>query len=170
MIVNILEHTPIWVWMLFAGLLALGLQQTRTREVSKARATILPLIMAALSFRGVLSAFGLVPVALAAWAAGVALSLYFLAPLVGVRGARWLPETNRFVIQGSWIPVILIVGIFLTKYIAGVAMAIHPPLVADTVFAVCVSLVYGAFAGMFWGRARSVLQASRGTARVTAAA
>jgi hypothetical protein len=161
MIVNILEHTPTWVWIVFAGLLALGLSQIRTREVSKARATILPLIMVALSLSGMLSAFGQVPIALAGWVVGVVLTLRFLAPFVGVRGALWLPETNRFRVQGSWIPVMLIVGVFLTKYVAGVAMAIHPSLAADTTFALFLSLVYGVFAGLFWGRARSLRVLSR---------
>jgi hypothetical protein len=161
MIVNILEHTPTWVWILFAGLLVLGLSQIRTREVSKTRATILPLIMVALSLSGVLSAFGQVPIALAGWVVGVVLTLHFLAPLVGVRGALWLPGTNRFRVQGSWIPVTLIVGVFLTKYVAGVAMAIHPPLAANTPFALVLSLVYGLFAGLFWGRARSLRVLSR---------
>jgi hypothetical protein len=161
MIVNILEHTPTWVWILFAGLLVLGLSQTLTREVSKTRATILPLIMVALSLSGVLSAFSQVPIALAGWVVGVVLTLRFLAPLVGVRGAFWLPETNRFRVQGSWIPVTLIVGVFLTRYVAGAAIAIHPPLAANTTFALVLSLFYGLFAGLFWGRARSLRLLSR---------
>ena len=45
MIRGILEHTPVWVWIVFAGIVLLGLQQVRTRDVSIARATILPVVM-----------------------------------------------------------------------------------------------------------------------------
>jgi hypothetical protein len=37
MILSILEHTPVWVWMMFCAVISLGLAQTRTREV-RARA------------------------------------------------------------------------------------------------------------------------------------
>jgi len=53
MILTILEHTPLWVWAVFAALILLGWQQTRTRDVSIARATILPVIMILLSLSGV---------------------------------------------------------------------------------------------------------------------
>jgi hypothetical protein len=48
------------------------------------------------------------------------------------------------------------VGIFVMKYVAAVCLAISPPLAVNTTFAVVVSLVYGLFAGLFWGRARSL--------------
>ncbi len=54
MILGILEHTPVWVWGVFVAILLLGLQQTRTRDVSIARATILPVVMILLSLSGVL--------------------------------------------------------------------------------------------------------------------
>jgi hypothetical protein len=156
MISNILQHTPIWVWILFCGLLALGVSQTRTRDVGRARVTILPLVMVALSLSGVLGTFGQVPLALAAWVGGFWATLRLAAPWVAVRGATWSPATGQFRIPGSWLPVTLIVGIFMTKYVAGACLAISPPLAANATFAVVLSLVYGLFAGMFWGRARSL--------------
>ena len=75
MIHSILQHTPVWVWVLFCVLIALGIAQTREREVSIARATILPILMIALSLSGVLSAFSQVPLACGAWLAGFFSSL-----------------------------------------------------------------------------------------------
>src|ERR1700730_16543310 len=43
MILSILEHTPIWVWVLFCTLIALGIAHTRTREVSSASPTLRPI-------------------------------------------------------------------------------------------------------------------------------
>ena len=34
MIVNILSHTPVWVWGLLAALMALSFSQTRQRDVA----------------------------------------------------------------------------------------------------------------------------------------
>ena len=52
LIVQILAHTPIWVYALFFVLLAFGLIQTRTRTVRKMPALLLPAGMTALSLFG----------------------------------------------------------------------------------------------------------------------
>ena len=57
MILSILEHTPLWVWVTFCAVITLGMLQIRTRDVSTARATVLPVVMVALSLSGVLSGF-----------------------------------------------------------------------------------------------------------------
>ena len=48
MLMMILTHTPVYVWALLAGLVALGLMQSRTRQVSKVQALALPVTMLAL--------------------------------------------------------------------------------------------------------------------------
>ena len=156
MILDILEHTPVWVWIVLGALILLGLQQSRTRDVSIARATILPVIMIVLSLSGVVGAFGHVPLALVAWAAGVGLSLTFAGSAVAVRGASRSTRPGHLRIPGSFIPVVLIIAVFITRYTAGVALAINPSLAANTAVAVTLSLVYGVFSGLFWSRAQSL--------------
>jgi hypothetical protein len=156
MILSILEHTPVWVWVLFCALMALGISQTRTRNVSAARATALPVVMVALSLSGVLSAFGLVALALGAWGVGLGVSLRLAGQAMAIRGASWSARTRLFRVPGSSIPVILILGVFMTKYVAGAMLAINPSLAANVSVAVVLSLVYGVFAGLFWARARSL--------------
>jgi hypothetical protein len=157
MIVQILEHTPRWVFILFALLLALGLSQTRTREVSRARVAVLPLAMLLLSLIGVLSTFTPSSLALIAWIVGLGACLTLIGERIAVRGASWLAETDRFRIPGSWLPLTLILGLFMIKYGSGIALALQPALAASTRVAVPLSLLYGVSAGLFWGRARSVL-------------
>jgi uncharacterized protein DUF6622 len=157
MIIDILEHTPVWVWIVFAAIVLLGLQQTRTRDVSIARATILPVVMILLSLSGVvLGAFAHVPLAWMAWALGLGLSLALAGKAVAVRGATRSPQPGHLRIPGSFVPVILILAVFITKYSAGIALAMNPSLAANTGVAVGLSLVYGVFSGLFWGRAQSL--------------
>jgi hypothetical protein len=156
MILEILEHTPAWVWIVFGALILLGLQQSRTRDVSIARATILPVVMIVLSLSGVIGAFGPVPLALVAWAAGVGLSLRLAGKAVAIRGASRSPQPGHLRIPGSFMPVMLILAVFITKYSAGVALAVNPSLAANITVAVTLSLVYGAFSGLFWSRAQSL--------------
>jgi len=161
MILSILEHTPVWVWAVFCAVITLGLAQTRTRDVSRARATLLPAVMVTMSLIGALSAFSEVTLALAAWVAGFSLSLSFAGKAIAMRGASWSPETRRFRVPGSWLPVTIIVGLFVTKYVAGVCLAINPSLAANTSLTALLSVTYGALAGLFWGRARSLQRLTR---------
>ena len=156
MILSILEHTPVWVWVTFFAVITLGILQIRTRDVSIARATVLPVVMIALSLSGVLSAFSQIPLALGAWLVGVGVSLKLTGRVLAVRGASWSAETRHFRVPGSFVPVTLILGVFVTKYVAGVMLAINPSLAANTSVAIVLSLVYGMFAGLFWARARSL--------------
>ena len=45
MIVNVLSHTPVWVWGLLAALMALGFSQTRQRHVAPWRLLMLPMVL-----------------------------------------------------------------------------------------------------------------------------
>ena len=87
---------------------------------------------------------------------GLALSLRLAGKTVAVRGASRSAQPGYLHIPGSFVPVILILAVFVTKYSAGVALAIKPSLAANTGVAIALSLVYGAFSGLFWARARSL--------------
>ena len=67
MLTQILQKTPIWVWALLAGLIALGYSQTRSRSVGLARTIIMPVAMVFLSLFGTVSVFGATPTVLGAW-------------------------------------------------------------------------------------------------------
>jgi hypothetical protein len=118
--------------------------------------------MILLSLSGVLGAFAHLPLAWAAWAAGVGLSVLFAGKAVAVRGASRSTRPGHLRIPGSFVPVILILVVFTTKYAAGIALAMNPSLAANTGVAVALSLVYGAFSGLFWGRAQSLRAVVRG--------
>jgi hypothetical protein len=155
-IVDILQQTPVWVWALLMGLLALGLLQTRIRELSVARVTAVPAAMVLLSLGGILSAFGLLAMSLAAWAAGFGIASYGWLGATKVPGASWSPISGTLRVPGSWLPLVMIVGLFLTRYAAAVFLSLNPQWASDGVFAGTCSLAYGVFSGMFWGRARSL--------------
>jgi hypothetical protein len=156
MFIGILQHTPVWVWGLFAALVALGLWQARDLEMTLIRVTVLPLVLIALSLSGVLNAFGHSPIALGGWAAGVAAAQIFGRQFVAVRGARWSAEAGLLHVPGSWLPLVLIVGLFCVKYFAGASLALHPALASDSNFAGLCSLAYGSFSGLFLARALSM--------------
>ena len=153
-IVTILGRTPAWVWGLLAGLLALGATQLRDRTASAARVSLLPLAMTAFSAWGTFSALGssgnTAGVA-AAWLVAAAAAFALVAP--GNARARFDPVQRTYALPGSVVPLLLIAGIFLVKYGVGVELSMAPHLVQDTRYALTVAGLYGAFTGIFIGRA-----------------
>ena len=152
MLKEILTHTPTWVFVLLAVLLALGIQQLFPRRVSLTRATVMPLAMTALSVSGVVSAFGAASAALVVWALGtvVAAALSLRRPLPS--STRYDAATRSFLVAGSAVPMAMILGIFSTKYAVGVGLALHPELALNAGFALAIGTLYGAFSGLFAAR------------------
>ena len=162
MIGQIVSNTPLWVWGLLAGLLVLGLSQTRSRGVSMVRIALLPLGLGAFSLYGTVSAFGAAPVVLGSWLAAGALLLLIVTQLPLPSGVRYDAASRRFQLPGSWVPMALIMGIFLTKYVVGVSLVLHPELKLHANFSLAIGTLYGVFSGIFAGRAlRLVLLALR---------
>lgn len=158
MLMQFVANTPKWVFALFATLLWLGWSQTITRSVGLRRITVMPLAMTGLSLYGTASAFGASPQVLLAWlvAAGVMVGLVLQRPLAA--GTRYQPSERRFTVPGSWVPLTLIMGIFLTKYIVGAALALQPALAHSAGFALVFGTLYGAFSGLFAARAACLLR------------
>ena len=156
MLISIIQHTPVWVWGLLGGLVAGGLLQTRVREMSLLWVTVVPLLLIALSLSGVFSAFGHLPVAFGGWATGFGAALAFARNAVAARGATWSQGTRTLQVPGSWVPLSLMVGLFVIKYFAGVNLAMNPALARDAVFAAGCSLAYGSVSGLFLARAMSL--------------
>ncbi|HWI84450.1 DUF6622 family protein [Ramlibacter sp.] len=147
---QIVARTPLWVWALLVALLVLGIIQRRQRTITAARALALPLGLTAFSLWGTLSAFGASPPVLLAWtaAAGAAIASQQLRP----SAARYLVASRRFVIPGSWLPMLLMLGIFAVRYAVAASLAIRPQLGADAAFVVAVAALYGGCSGIFLGR------------------
>lgn len=153
----IASHTPPWVWVLLAGLLILGAGQLRPRRMSRTRAAVTPLVMASLSFLGMVSAFkasAQLGIAIGLWTATCAASMGLGLWLVRhVRsGSRYDATTRTHEVPGSMVPLVLIVGIFFTKYAAGIEMALQGQLIHDNHFIWSLACLYGLSSGTLLAR------------------
>jgi len=153
MIVQILINTPLWVWGLLAALLVLGVGQSRSRTVGLRRVILLPLGMAALSLYSTISTFGASPAVLGSWLATALVLVLAVTQFPVPAGARYDCTSRQFQLPGSWIPMVLIMGIFLTKYAVGVSLVMHPELKSSANFSLAIGTLYGVFSGVFAGRA-----------------
>jgi hypothetical protein len=168
MIIEILRHTPAWVWLLLAALLALGASQTRTREVTRGRLLALPLTMLALGIWSLSTLATGQPLALGAWAAAFVAALAAARQLRQPAGAHWSAATARLRLPGSWVPMGIIVAIFALKYGVGVAMGMAPELRLNTPLAMSVAGAYGALSGLLLGRALALLRLTRDASALAA--
>lgn len=151
----VIKGTPSYVWGLLAGLTYLGLTQVKSRTVGLARITLLPIAMTALSLWGTIAAFGASPLfgyVLLAWATAAAVAIAAIAPFAPPAGTQYDAASRSFKLVGSWAPMALIMGIFLTKYIVGVDLAMQPTLASNGQYTLVIGTVYGAFSGIFAGR------------------
>jgi hypothetical protein len=153
MFMQIIVHTPIWVWVLLAVLIAVGSSQLAQRRITPLRATLVPLLLSALSLAGVLTALARPELALPAWVACAAVVCAAMLSRAAPVGTAWDAVAGRFVVPGSAVPLVAMMGLFLTKYAVGVSFALTPSLHRDLAFTVGVAVIYGSFAGLFLGRA-----------------
>jgi hypothetical protein len=157
MILQILQRTPPWVFVLFAALLVLGVLQSRPRELGATRVAVLPAIFLAWSLFGVWSAFGLEPLAFGGWLCGIGAALLINRLARLPRNVSYSADTNRFRVEGSWIPLAMMMAIFFTRYVIAVATAMQPALKTVPTFIAAVGFAYGLISGSFLARALRVL-------------
>jgi len=160
-VVTILAKTPLWVWGMLCALLVLGFSQMKSRQAGLTRTAVVPIAMAGLSIWGMASAFGAsaqLAWVLAAWIAAAALVAALFALGDPAPGTRYDAAARSFALPGSVMPLLLIMGIFLTKYLVGVELAMQPRLGTDFEFAVSIAALYGVFNGLFTGRAVRLLR------------
>lgn len=153
MLLQIILHTPKWVFAVFVLLLWLGCKQLMSGSVSLAKVTVMPIAMTGLSLAGVVSAFGDSPGALLGWAVAAAALMLVVLQQALPASTRYDRAAREFHLAGSAVPLVLMMGIFFTKYVVGVALAMHPELRQQASFAVAIPMLYGAFSGIFAARA-----------------
>jgi hypothetical protein len=153
MLTAILLQTPRWVFVLFFVLLYAGARQFVARRASITSVLLLPVAFVALSFLGVVNAFAMRPLAMLAWTFAVGLACMIVVRGEIPAGTAYDPATRRLALPGSAVPLVLMMGIFFTKFVVGVTLAQVPSLVREASFALPVSALYGAFSGIFLGRA-----------------
>jgi len=156
MVMEILQGTPLWVWLVLAAVAWLGFAQSRDRTVSRACTGFLPWVFVLLSLCAVAFGPGELSLTLLVWSLGFTAGWAGGRRFVAARGAAWSADMERVHVPGSWVPLLLMVALFASRYLFGVVAAVAPAMRADARFVALTSLSYGVFAGLFWARGRSL--------------
>lgn len=155
---NLVSHTPSWVWLLLTGLCVLGFSQTRNRQISLQRLCVLPLVMLGLSLSGMATSLGLSASVLLVWMGVLLISATSLLQLGLGRGISFDTANQLFRVPGSWLPLFLIVTMFIAKYAVAVSLTIQPALAQQAGFTLGFSALFGVLNGAFLVRALVVLR------------
>ncbi|XHS76373.1 DUF6622 family protein [Burkholderiaceae bacterium UC74_6] len=163
----IVSHIPTWVWAILGYIVFMGLKQTGEMRVSRLRLLALPAFWLCFGAWGVIGHYGLVSLPTVLWIAGLGLGLTLMlkADWAGRLGARYDAESSRYVVPGSWVPLALMLSIFIAKFAQGVLLAMHPAWGAMIAVQLGTGLAFGTISGAMLGRSVSVLRTAFTPAR-----
>lgn len=158
LLVEIIKHTPLWVWALFAYILYRGVRALETRELQPSRMLILPAVFLLWGLSGIFHDLPDWPLAMVGF---VVLGLVGLglgwANGLRLPPARRDPATGLILRPGSATTLVVALFAFIAKYTLSVALAMAPTLGAQAGFALTFGGVSGLVAGIFWGGAALAL-------------
>jgi len=78
-----------------------------------------------------------------------------------LRDLAWDPATRRVHVPGSWLPMVVMLGIFSLKFVLGAAAGQGTPVPPGSLTAFAIAGGLGALGGVFAGRAWAVHRAAR---------
>ncbi|MGK3124232.1 DUF6622 family protein [Candidatus Pantoea formicae] len=149
---DLIQHTPVWVWVLFIYLIFRGLKALHTREVAVQKLFYIPLLFLIWGLFGVFRETTWLAYTLLAMIAGVLVG-GATGALLSRATAKPLASGNRDTITrpGSVLPLIFMLLAFVIKYTLSVAVVIHPELTASLQFNLLHGALSGLTIGIFWG-------------------
>ena len=151
-IVQILAHTPWWVFAIFALLIYRAVRATRPNVTSLWRMAVIPGILTLWSLAGLAERTAPDTRALLAWivslAVGAAIGWLMLRGVAvradHARGLVWRP--------GDWSYPPLVLAIFVVKYAFGYMSAVEPSRLLDPGFRLAEIMTSGVITGVFVGK------------------
>jgi hypothetical protein len=153
-LLDIVTHTPLWVWALFALVLYMGYQRTRDRVVPLWRIAILPGVMLVLAATGWVNA-GIAT--LPAIAVGVVIGGVAGWLLEREGATRRLPH-GKLWLRGEWWSFLQILVILSFRYTITVVAAVNPVLNGDSTWHQGTLLISSLLTALFIGRAAARLR------------
>lgn len=163
-VLEIVAHTPLWVWPVLALVLALGIARTRDRTTGLAGILVMPAIMALIAADGLLhQPARVVPAVLVGLAPGAAAGW-----TMEREGATERLPDGRIRVRGEWSSLLLILAIVAFRYASGVVAATAPAFAHGAVWPLVSALVSAFLAALFIARTAARLRACKAQAAAAA--
>jgi uncharacterized protein DUF6622 len=149
---QILVNTPPWVWVLLAFLLFLGIRALRPSTTPLWRVAILPVIFCVWGIYGLFSLHSPTLGRILPWLAAIAVGIVIGMMVAKLQPIRADKERHLVRVPGGPLTLLLILGIFATKYVFGVLHGMAPALFAEPRYWLSEIMLSGTLTGMFVGR------------------
>jgi hypothetical protein len=157
---DILVRVPPWVWVVFVVLLVVGLKLTRPMNTRPVVSIAVSAGLLAWSLSGVIGTFDAHALPLLAWGAGLVVAFVAGSRVVAPDGLRMV-DASRVHVPGSWVPLIAMMGIFVLRFVNGVAVGANLPVAVHPAYAPVMAGLLGACSGLFMARAWSITRFAR---------
>lgn len=161
MLEKIIINTPLWVWALLAFLVYRGIRSAADREIKFGRLFVIPLVMLGLSLHGIASTFGTGADVMLIWLVSAIAAGLLAWHFSGYRTIVADPVRGVLFQPGSWAPLMLMMGIFFTKYVVAITLVMHLQYKEHAVFVTSICALYGVFNGIFIGSLLRIISVYR---------
>jgi hypothetical protein len=150
-IIDILAHTPVWVFPVIAAVLWLGSRGLRERTMSRGLLFLLPLVILTLSVGSSIGAAANPLAALIGWVVAAA-----FGGAIGWAASREPRSvdvaTGQLVVPGSVVPLLVCIAIVALRYYFGYLYGRYPALRADGDYALALIVGNALLGGVMLGR------------------
>ena len=151
-VLQIVTNTPIWVWVLLAYLLFIGIRALRPSTAPLWRIATLPAVFFVWGLFSLYQLHGLGLARVLPWAAALVGGIVVGMLIASLQPIRADKVHHLVRTAGGPLTLVLIFLIFSTKYEFGFLHATQPALFAEPRFWIAEIAISGVLAGMFIGR------------------
>lgn len=147
---QIITKVPIYVWPLFLILLLGGLKARKTSSVPLAVLLLIPSIFFTWSLFSFFGKYGSEFTSIIFWVACLALGFFIGFLHILKLGLRFDKQKKKVEMPGSWIPLLLSMSIFISKFSVGMMSSMLPHLNDSSLFfglELFATIILGIFAG-----------------------
>lgn len=155
-VMSIFSHTPVWVWLLLAFLIYRGIAASKPRSVAPPRMLLLPILFLLWSLVSMIQGGSLLTASLTfitSLLCGIAISFWLWSDWGGYN-----QSSDKFECRGSWRTMILIMLMFISRYIQSVMLAFDPLWAEDRIFVILQAASSGIITGILWGGTLSLFR------------
>ncbi len=158
-LVQIVGHTPPYVFLALAYGLFASLRAFRPRSAALFAMPIMPAVFLVLSVGSLISAASVLPTAVLAWVAALGAGAAMGASVLAAEVMAVDRSRGRVTVGGSAMVLVLFVVIFSLKYFNGVMRATSPVLSGTPGFILAITAISGLGAGIMVGRIAKLFSA-----------
>ena len=151
-VIEALNQTPWWVYVLFFYLLSRGLKAWRGGDIALWKMAVIPGVFTVWGLTTLVTEFPITVGSVGFWLAGTAVGSA-VGWLLAMRADLQVDRARRLVRKaGSPLPLILMLGIFSFKYATGTMLAVEPSLATLPGFYLPELAITGLIKGVFLGQ------------------